>query len=323
MHQLTLAHTCSNTFLNGAHKSGKKKRKRIKRRVAATHRAQTHDSSSLCPAALWRCRFTVTRNNEKPITDSINYIYKTSTNFARRFFFRSEIFLKRVRKIYFFSRGGQRQLSLTWRNVKRNSLRFLREETIKKIVSLLTCANWKVSLPGDQGEGLYIHTYISRYILPANIATDWLNGSLLRSRANRWNRKSSRQHEPRCVCSSQTRSSPPPRVFSLSILCFEKDFPYVRRKCRPQFKYRVYDVSFSPPPLFAQTGRHRQQGRRRESPSSLASKFICLRGPSFLSLLPFSLSFFFSPSFPLAYRASLLRPVNITLPSNLHNYRNL
>ena len=99
--------------------------------------------------------------------------------------------------------------------------------------------------------------------------------------------------------------------------------PYVRRKCRPQFKYRVYDVSFSPPPLFAQTGRHRQQGRRRESPSSLASKFICLRGPSFLSLLPFSLSFFFSPSFPLAYRASLLRPVNITLPSNLHNYRNL
>lgn len=163
MHQLTLAHTCSNTFLNGAHKSGNKKRKRIKRRVAATHRAQTHDSSSLCPAALWRCRFTVTRNNEKPITDSINYIYKTSTNFARRFFFRSEIFLKRVRKIYFFSRGGQRQLSLTRRNVKRNSLRFLREETIKKIVSLLTCANWKVSLPGDQGEGLYIHTYISRY----------------------------------------------------------------------------------------------------------------------------------------------------------------
>lgn len=229
MHQLTLAHTCSNTFLNGAHKSGNKKRKRIKRRVAATHRAQTHDSSSLRPAALWRCRFTVTRNNEKPITDSINYIYKTSTNFARRFFFRSEIFLKRVRKIYFFSRGGQRQLSLTWRNVKRNSLRFLREETIKKIVSLLTCANWKVSLPGDQGEGLYIHTYISRYILPANIATDWLNGSLLRSRANRWNRKSSRQHEPRCVCSSQTRSSPPPRVFSLSILCFEKDFPNALR----------------------------------------------------------------------------------------------
>ena len=112
-----------------------------------------------------------------------------------------------MRKIYFFSRGGQRQLSLTWRNVKRNSLRFLREETIKKIVSLLTCANWKVSLPGDQGEGLYIHTYISRYILPANIATDWLNGSLLRSRANRWNRKSSRQHEPRCVCSFFSFSS--------------------------------------------------------------------------------------------------------------------